>query len=173
MSTHILSDIRHCTQLSGNTFLVALELAHRLNSQGYGSVSYQFLAWKVHCSKRTAQRQVAALTDTETETRRTARRSAVPILFRKTIIRTKTGNAWNLYHYIGPRLSRAAPPATTQGDTVAPILPPPEREKEQSLRHELENLRKGLRLYGTPGTAHWHATMAKITTLEALCIAPS
>jgi len=154
MSAAILSAIRQHSQLTGNTFFLALELAHRLNAQGYGRVSYQFLAWKAHCSKRTAQRQIARLIDEHH-------------LFRKTVIRTKYGNAWNLYQYIGPRVSGAAPPVTTRGDSMPSTLPAAGREKELSLTHALENQRKALHFL-SPGSPVWERTQEEIARLEAL-----
>src|SRR5262245_56024304 len=61
MSASIISALRHQTQLRGNTFLIATELAHRMNHSGYGRVSYQFLAWKAHCCRQTAITQIAKL----------------------------------------------------------------------------------------------------------------
>src|SRR5262245_59179254 len=109
MARQIITALRHQKQLRGNTFLIATELAHRMNGQGYGRVSYPYLAWKVHCCRRTAITQIAKLLDLG--------------LIRKTVIRTKTGNAWNLYQYIGPRIHTASPPVTTRGASVASTLP--------------------------------------------------
>jgi hypothetical protein len=53
-----------------------------MNRSGYGCVSYQFLAWKAHCCRRTAITQIANLIAQDH--------------FRKTVIRTKEGYAWNL-----------------------------------------------------------------------------
>src|SRR5262245_42237062 len=98
MATQIIAALRPDKRLRGNTFIIAKELAHRMNSSGYGRVSYQFLAWKAHCCRRTAISQIAKLTDPALG------------LFRKTVIRTKTGNTWNLYQFIGPRVHTASPP---------------------------------------------------------------
>jgi hypothetical protein len=156
MSTAILADLRHQTQLHGNTFLIATELAHRMNDAGVGRVSYQFLAWKAHCCLRTAVSQVARLIDKHR-------------LFRKQRFRTAHGNAINLYQYIGPRLSRAFPPATTHSATVAKTLPQPKtaEAKESALRDEIAQLRAGMCKW-TEGTIPYEACLERLRYLEAL-----
>src|SRR5262245_16457826 len=121
MARTIVAAVRHrrYAHLRGNTFLIATELAHRMNGQGYGRVSYQYLAWKAHCCRRTAITQIAKLLDLG--------------IIAKTVIRTKEGYAWNLYKYIGLRVPTAFPPGTTHGATVTSTLPDPEREKERAL----------------------------------------
>jgi hypothetical protein len=153
MSTAILSALRLQTQLHGNTFLIATELAHRLNSSGFGRVAYRFLAWKAHCSPRTAMRQVARLLDMG--------------LIKKVVMRTREGYAWNLYQYIGARPHTASPPITTHSDSLSGTLPPPEREKERSLREDLERQKKGLRFW-TPGSDQWTKSYEEIARLEGL-----
>jgi len=61
MATNVIASLRHQSHLRGNTLLIATELAHRMNPQGYGCVSYQFLAWKAHCCRRTAITQIGRL----------------------------------------------------------------------------------------------------------------
>ena len=158
MARTIIAALRHrqYAHLRGNTFLIATELAHRMNKQGYGRVSYQYLAWKAHCCRRTAITQIAKLLDLG--------------LIAKTVIRTKEGYAWNLYKYIGPRVHTASPPGTTHGASVVRTLPDPEREKESSLRDDIQNLEKGLRWW-TPGSEAYAATQEKITRLKALSVA--
>jgi len=155
MSLPIITAIRQrqYAHLRGNTFLIATELAHRMNGQGYGRVSYQYLAWKAHCCRRTAIAQIAKLLDLG--------------IISKTVIRTKEGYAWNLYKYIGQRVHTASPPATTHGAKVARTLPDPEREKESSLRDEWERQKKGLCFY-TPGSEQWVITCEEIARLERL-----
>jgi hypothetical protein len=157
MSTAILAALRTQTQLQGNTFLIATELAHRMNGSGYGRVSYQFLAWKAHCSRRTAFRQIARLLEMG--------------LISKTVIRTREGYAWNLYQYRGPRVHSASPPVTTHGDSLSATLPDPEREKDTALRQDLERQKKGLRFW-TPGSAQWTKTCEDIARLDALLAIP-
>lgn len=158
MSTAILSALRLQTQLHGNTFLVATEIAHRMNSSGYVRMAYDYIAMKAHCCKRTAISQVARLI---TEHR----------LFRKYVFRTKHGNAINLYQYRGTIVHQASPPATTRGATVATSLPPPEREKELSLEDEVARQRKGLRFL-TEGSDIWERVQEDIARLEGLCHVP-
>ena len=155
MATQIIAALRHhAPRLRGNTFLIATELAHRMNGSGTGRVSYQFLAWKAHCCRRTAITQIANLLEMG--------------LISKTVIRTKEGYGWNLYQYRGPRVHSASPPGKTHGATVASTLPhPEERAKELSLREELARQKKGLRFY-TPESEQWTITCEEITRLEAL-----
>ena len=62
MATQIIAAFRHhAPRLRGNTFLIATELAHRMNSQGYGRVAYRYLASKTHCCKQTAITHIAKL----------------------------------------------------------------------------------------------------------------
>ena len=64
MATQIIAALRHyAPRLRGNTFLIATELAHRMNGQGYGRVAYSYLASKAHCCKQTAITQIAKLLD--------------------------------------------------------------------------------------------------------------
>lgn len=156
MSTAILADLRHQTQLHGNTFLIATELAHRLNHAGFGRVSYQFLAWRAHCCRQTAITQVARLIDDHH-------------LFRKQRFRTAHGNAINLYQYIGPRLSHAFPPATTHGQSLRQTLPSPKaaEAKEQALRADIAQLRQGMRLW-REGSEPYNACLERLRYLEGL-----
>jgi hypothetical protein len=159
MAINIISAMRHCDKLHGNTFLIATELAHRMNSSGYGRVSYQFLAWKAHCCRRTAITHMARLLALG--------------LIRKTVLRTREGYAWNLYQYVGPRVHTASPPATTHGARVVSTLPDPEREKERALHQDLERQKKALRLgIMTEGSDAWTKTCEEIARLTALLEVP-
>jgi len=155
MSRTIITALRQqrYAHLRGNTFLIATELAHRMNSQGYGRASYQYLAWKAHCCRRTAITQIAKLLDLG--------------LIRKTVIRTKEGYAWNLYKYLGPRVHTASPPTTTHGAKVARTLPDHEREKETAVQEDLERQRKGIRFL-EPGSDRWQRVAEEIARLEGL-----
>ena len=154
MATQIIAALRHATpRLRGNTFLIATELAHRMNGQGYGRVAYSYLASKAHCCKQTAITQIAKLLDLG--------------LIRRSRSLTTAGYGWNLYIYCGPRVHSASPPATTRCPKVGQTLPHPEREKELSLREELDRQKKGLRFY-TPGSEQWTITCEEIVRLEAL-----
>jgi hypothetical protein len=157
MSKIIIAALRHQPQLRGNTLLIATELAHRMNPQGYGCVSYQFLAWKAHCCRRTAITQIARL--------------LAMGLISKTVMRTREGYAWNLYQYRGPRVHTASPPVSTHGAKGAATLPDPEREKGHSLREDLERQKKGLHFW-TPGSDQWTKTCEEIARLEALLVMP-
>jgi hypothetical protein len=158
MATQIIAAFRrYAPRLRGNTFLIATELAHRMNGQGYGRVAYSYLAHKAHCSPRTAIRQIAKLLDLG--------------LIRKVVIRTPMGCDWNQYYYIGPRVHSASPPVKTRYDNLSRTLPKPEeREKESSLREDWEKQKKGLRFY-TPGSDQWNRTCEEIVYLEGLLAA--
>lgn len=158
MATNVITALRQQSSLRGNTLLIATELAHRMNSSGYGRVSYQYLAWKAHCCRRTAITQIARLLDMG--------------LIRKTVLRTPEGYAWNHYHYIGPRVHTASPPVMTHGVKVVATLPEARREKELALGEELDRLKKGLRFLSNPDTPMYAACVEKITTLEALVQVP-
>jgi hypothetical protein len=157
MATQIIAAFRHhAPRLRGNTLLIATELAHRMNGQGYGRVAYSYLAHKAHCSPRTAIRQIATLLELR--------------LIRKVVTRTPHGCDWNHYYYIGPRVHSASPPRTTRYDTVSRTLPhPEEREKELSLREELANQRKAVREgWILSGSERWEAVNERIVYLEGL-----
>jgi hypothetical protein len=154
MASQIIAALRrHAPQLRGNTYLVAVELAHRMNGQGYGRVSYQFLAWKAHCCRRTAITQIAKLVELR--------------LIRKTTIPTTTGYPWNLYHYIGPRVHTASPPVPTHGAKPASTLPEAKKEKESSLAEALAKQKKWFPNL-TPGSDAWVTSGELIARLEAL-----
>ena len=155
MATQIIAALRHATpRLRGNTFLIATELAHRMNGSGYGRVAYSYLAHKAHCCKQTAITQIAKLLDLG--------------LIRKTTILTTEGYGWNLYLYCGPRVHSASPPGKTRCPKVGQTLPhPEEREKELSLKEDLDRQKKGLRFY-TPGSDQWTITCEEIARLAAL-----
>ena len=54
MSTTILAALRTQTQLHGNTFLIATEIAHRMNAGRATSVwPYEYIAVKAHCCEPT------------------------------------------------------------------------------------------------------------------------
>lgn len=154
MATNIISAMRRSDKLRGNTFLIAVELAHRMNSAGYGRVSYQFLAWKAHCCRRTAVTHIARLVTLG--------------LLTKTVIRTREGYAWNLYQYRGPLSHTASPPTAAHGASPASTLPDAEREKDRSLREDLENQKKGLRFLTNPHSPGYQACLERIAALEAV-----
>jgi hypothetical protein len=156
MATQIIAAVRrYAPRLRGNTFLIATELARRMNGQGYGRVAYRYLAGKAHCSTRTAIRQIATLLDLG--------------LIRKVVTHTSQGCDWNQYYYIGPPVHSASPPRKTRCDTLSRTLPNSEREKELSLRDEWEKQKKGLRFY-TPGSDQWTITCERIAYLGSLFI---
>jgi hypothetical protein len=140
MSRPIIAALRQQKQLRGNTFHVATELAHRLNPSGYGRVSYQFLAWKSHCCLRTAITQVKNL--------------IAEGLFRKTVIRTREGYAWNLYQYCGPKPKTAFPPVTTHSGPAGAFA------QKYTVMH---NALSDNKLYGHRKVSQYHRVVSYCT----------
>ena len=153
MSTRILAAIRSCPQLHGNLKFTALEIAHRLNGAGYGRVAHQFMAHKTGYSVRTAFRHAGKLV-------------AMGILA-KTVYRTAHGCGINLYRCLLPipAFYRAAP-ATTHSDSVSATLPPHEKEKDTSVRQDLDNQRKGIRFL-TAGSDRWTRVLDVLPRLKS------
>jgi hypothetical protein len=157
MATNILAAVRQCPCLHGNLKFTALELAHRMNAQGYGRVAHQMMAWKTGYSLRTAFRHMRTLLDLR--------------VFAKTVYRTANGYGINLYRCLLsiPAFYRAAP-ATTHHDSLTSTLPTPKaaEEKSLSLREELARHRKGLRFLTNTESPMYQACVEKIAALEAL-----
>lgn len=153
MSRHIIQAIRHQTQLRTVTRTIAIEIAHRMNSNGIGRIAYSFLAHKAACSIRTAIRHVKKLVALG--------------LFRKRTTKAATGYSWNVYEYTGPRAQPPPPPITTHYANLTPSLPEAEREKDTSVQEELDNQRKGLRFL-TAGSEWWIRGQEEIARLEGL-----
>ena len=64
MSTSIINALRQNDQLRGSLFQAAKELAHRADGfTGIVQISYSYLAWKCHQSRRTAFRHINKLID--------------------------------------------------------------------------------------------------------------
>jgi hypothetical protein len=136
MAKCIVAAIRQLDQLHGSLLLTAQELAHRADGfSGEVTVSYQYLAWKCHTSRRTAIRHIAKL-------------------FALGILRVQrfyqAGHRWSANKYkfclaweYPPRrqdpdrqqaFGRVPGTHTAHkgnGDTMTPILPPPEKEKSK------------------------------------------
>ena len=156
MAINIISAVRHCDKLHGNLKFTAIEVAHLMNTQGYGRVAYTYMAVKTGYCRRTAIRHMHRLV--------TGR------IFAKTVYKLQNGYAINLYKCLLPRVAfyRAAPQSRTS-DSVAPILPDPKtEEKALSLEAELERARKGLRFLTNPASPIYQACLEKIAALEAL-----
>ena len=154
MSANIIAALRSENQLHGNLKFSAIEVGHRMNTSGYGRVAYQMMAYATGYSRRTAIRHMHKLVRMG--------------IFAKTVYRLANGYAINLYKCLlsPPAFYRRAP-ATTHGDTVTSILPPPktEEEKSLSLREEIRRLQKGTALW-SPGSVQFEACMETIQRLE-------
>ena len=151
MATPIIAAIRQRTDLKESLLHTAQELAHRASMYGVVRVSYSYLAQKCHCSRRTVMRHIGRLIDAG--------------IVRKSVLWIR-GNycEMNTYAFL---LAWDTSPPRGSSDRVASNLPPPEREKNSSLREELERQKKGLRFY-TPGSDQWTITCEEIARLEAL-----
>jgi hypothetical protein len=156
MATNIISAVRHCAQLHGNLKFTAIEVAHRMNSAGYGRIAYTMMGYATGYCRRTAIRHMHQLTALR--------------VYEKTVYRLQNGYAINLYKCLLPRAAfyRAAPPGAS-GDSVASRLPDPTtEEKSLSLKEEIARQHKGLRFLTNPASPMYQACVEKIAALEAL-----
>ena len=110
MSKHIITAIRQQSQLRGSLFQTAKELAHRADgNSGIATISYNYLASKIHQSRRTAIRHVNKLINMG-------------------IIRCqrfwRPGNRWGVNRYIFLiRWEKPTPAQTRNGDRLLQSLP--------------------------------------------------
>lgn len=148
MSTGILAAIRKHPQLKGSLLLTAQEIAHRASSSGFVRVSYGYLASKTRLTIRTMIAHVHRL-------------EGLGILRKQRVWISANRCAVNLYTLLVRPLHRCA------SEKAASKLPRPEREKETSVRQDLEYQQKGLRFW-TPGSEQWTKTCEEITRLEGL-----
>ena len=151
MASPLITAIRQRRDLKESLTHTAQELAHLASIYGVVRVSYSYLAVKCRCSRRTAMRQVQRLLDLG--------------IIGKTVLWIR-GNFCEINTYTfrivwDKRVRRGG------SDKTSSTLPPQEREKELSLREELDNQKKGLRFY-TPGSEQWTITCERIAHLERL-----
>lgn len=180
MSTPIIAAIRQQTQLHANTRLLAIELAHQASIYGVTRpLAYRYLAQLVHCSPRTAIRQVQRLEACGVldvvRRKRLVRRCDLPVTdpgyttdpqrAHERVMR----NEMNTYRFRiqWNTTSHRSSSQSCPYDTVSQRLPPQEREKTCGVLDEVRTLKKGLG-FCTPGSEVWHETSAKIGRLEAL-----
>jgi hypothetical protein len=158
LSKEIIASIRAQSQLSGNTFLIAKEIAHKMtNYDRKCRIAYSYLAKKAHCSIRTAFRQVEKLIN-------------LWGLFRKKTTRLQNGYDWNEYEYIGPMLPERPPKSTTAlYDWMSDKFPIPAREekKELSLEKKIADLKATL-AFMTPGSTLYTQFESQLTEMEWL-----
>ena len=151
MALPIIAAIRQRRDLKESLTHTAQELAHLASIYGIIRVSYTELARKCRCSRRTVMRHIQRLEDLR--------------ILRKTVLWIR-GNFCEINTYA---FVLAWDTSRSQGgsDKTASTLPPPEREKNSSLREDLEKQKKGLQFW-TPGTEQWAKTCEEIARLEAL-----
>jgi len=156
MSLPIITAIRQRRDLKESLLHTAQELAHRASIYGIVQfTSYSYLAEKSHCSTRTAIRHIQRLEEAK--------------IIRKTVRRIAgKGKLCEINHYAF-LISWDKRVVKGGSDKTSRNLPNPGREKETSVREELENQRKAIRLgFVTPGSAVWEAAQEKIVYLEGL-----
>ena len=151
MSTSIIAAIRQLPQLKGSLKFTAIEIAHRASSSGHARISYGYLAHKTGQSIKTMIRHVHRLI-------------SMGLLRKQTVRLTLTRFAVNAYTFLIPGVRPLHKRSTP---TVGEILTEPEREKEHSLRQEIESLTKGMRFL-TPGSEPYQSSFEKLIYLEAL-----
>jgi hypothetical protein len=154
MALPIITAIRQRRDLKESLTHTAQELAHLASIYGVVKVSYSYLAIKCRCSRRTVIRHIQRLLD-------------LRIIHRDRLHRLgKKFFEINTYTF---RLAWDTSPPKGGSDKTSQNLPPQEREKNLSLREELANLKKGLRLgIYSPGSIAWESTCEKMARLESL-----
>ena len=107
MAINIITAIRHCDKLKSNLKFTAIEVAHLMNAQGHGRLTYTFMALKTGYCRRTAINHMHRLVELG--------------IFRKTVTRLRFGHAWNLYQCLLPLLPfyRTAPAVTQSARPLA------------------------------------------------------
>ena len=156
MASPIIAAIRQRRDLKESLLHTAQELAHLASIYGVVKVSYAYLALKCHCSRRTVIRHIQRLEDAK--------------IIRKAVVWIR-GNFCeiNTYTFRIPWDKRVR---SVGSDKTSSNLPPPEREKNLSVREELANQRKALRAgWILPGSERWEAVNEKIVYLEGLLAA--
>jgi hypothetical protein len=162
MASPIITAVRHLKFKESLTHTV-VELAHKASIYGVVRVSNAHMGDKCHCSARTFQRHVLKL-----EQAYILRKTVIKKLVKVKVgdrMETRLRNEVNTYTFIIPwkKPSRSHVPI----DTMSTNLPYQEREKELSLREELENAKKVLRDC-TPGSLFWQWSQDNLTRLEGL-----
>jgi Helix-turn-helix domain len=154
MAAPIIAALRRRTDLKESVLHTAQELAHRASIYGVVRVSYTYLAVKCRCSRRTVIRHIQRLIDLR--------------ILRKTVLWIR-GNCCEVNHYAF--LITWEKPAPKGGsDKTARNLPPQEREKNTSLKEELDKQQKWFPNL-IPGSIAWESSRDKIAELEGLLAA--
>ena len=151
MATPIIAALRQRRDLKESLTHTAQELAHLASIYGVVRVSYSYLAVKCRCSRRTVIRHIQRLIDLR--------------ILRKTVLWIR-GNCCEVNHYAF-LLAWDKRPAKGGSDKMTWKLPPQEREKDTSIRKELENQQKGIRFL-TPGSDLWQKVSEELARLEGV-----
>lgn len=153
MAKPIIAALRQRKGLKESVKHTLQELAHLTSIYGVARTSYDYLATKSDCSRRTAIRHIQIGIDAK--------------IIRKKVVWLK-GNYCevNTYTFVIPWDIR---PATGGSDKTASTLPQKEREKERSVQEDLERQKKGIQFLA-PGTERWDAVQREIARLEALLV---
>ena len=150
MATPIIAALRQRRDLKESLLHTAQELAHRASVYGVARVSYNYLARKCHCSRRTVMRHIQRLIDAG--------------IVRKSVLWIR-GNCCevNTYAFLLAWETRRPEGVVTQWHPIFHR----QREKNSSVRAELANQQKMLRAF-TPGSGLWERIREEIARLEAL-----
>jgi hypothetical protein len=122
MAAPIIAALRQRRDLKESVQHTVQELAHLASIYGVARVSLRYLAWRCHCCKQTIINHLKKLI-------------ALKII-RKQVIWIK-GNYCEINSYTF-LISWEKRPAKGGSQNSVPTLPPQEREKETSVRKELE-----------------------------------
>ena len=183
MAAPIIAALRQRRDLKESVLHTAIEIAHQASIYGVTRpLAYTWIADKSRCSSRTAIRHVHILEETAKilapiRQKRIVRRIDLPPSDRgytddprrahERVIRHET----NKYRFViqWDKSPQRPSSSTRPCDKTSQNLPPTEREKEGSVREDVEKQKKMLRwgLY-TPGTDQWRKTEEEIARLETL-----
>jgi hypothetical protein len=163
MAKALINVLRQVPELKGNTLLGALQIAHAASHDGSATISYSYLAKKIHCCRRTAFRVVERLCKLQ--------------IIQKSVTWISAARCeWNKYrfliHWQRPRdtaqMSLDDSFFSPRNDKVAAILPyPEEREKKLSLGDEIKSQELALKVL-TPGSMFYQSTQTEIARLRGL-----
>ena len=154
MATPIIAALRQRRDLKESLTHTAQELAHLASIYGVVRVSLRYLAMKCHCCKQTIINHIEKLIELK--------------ILRKRVVWVK-GNLCETNRYTFRIAWDKRPAQMCHSQISRPNLPLQEREKNFSVREELDNQRKAIRLgFVTPGSEAWEATQETIVRLERL-----
>jgi len=158
MAIEIRNALRTHPEVNLSKLLAALELARRADASGTVKMSYRYLAWRLKCHKRTAQRLIKFLVEEA-------------CILRKLVTRLAKGRYdWNTYTFLLKFRRNSAHPFNSDRRDKLPFTPlKPGNSALLSLRDEIAQLEKGLRRFPpTPGSEREQACQAELVRLKAL-----